>query len=66
MNELRFADEMIYEAAGVSPAGFLLLPAPAGYNDQTSAMQRFYQQMYDQAVQANQASRLPDLFANMN
>jgi hypothetical protein len=64
MNETRFAPEAFSQPPQVS-SGFLLVPlAPVG-GGPAAALQQLYQQIYQQAIQANQP-RLPDLFANMN
>ena len=53
------------ESAEMKPAFFMLSVAPAN-ESQASSMQSLYQQLYAQALQANQLKRTPDLFAVMN
>jgi hypothetical protein len=65
MNDTRFADDTFSPVAHV-PAGFLFLSVASNGNNQASGLQQFYQQLYEQAVQATRPARLPDLFTNMN
>jgi hypothetical protein len=69
MLENRFTDDGIAMSDRLSPpfqSGFLLVPVAAEAAPQTSSLQWFYQQMYAQALQANQPSRSRDLFSIMN
>jgi hypothetical protein len=73
MNANRFSDDMMNSATPrLTPQfsnAFLLVSVAAGEpaDQQTSSMQWIYQQMYQQAMQAQQPKpQTVDLFARMN
>lgn len=69
MLENRFSDDGIAMSDRVSPPiqhAFLLVPVAAEGCPQMSSLQWYYQQMYSQAVQANQQPKTRELFAIMN
>ena len=68
MTEKRFADELTSPTDMIPQpaAGFLLFPVAGGCASPVSPLQSLYQQIYQQAVQANQPPRFRDLFAIMN
>jgi hypothetical protein len=65
----RFSDELISLQGRLSPhapAGFLVVPVAASEPAQASPLQCLYQQMYQQAIQVQNAPKSRDLFAVMN
>lgn len=69
MNPNRFSDELIFRRPGASNhalAGFIVVPIAAPETAQASPLQWLYQQMCQQAVQAQNAPKSRDLFAVMN
>lgn len=66
MTENRFSEQSPQTNAP-SPAGFLVLPmAPAASCQNASPLQWIYQQLYTQAVQANERPAMRELFGVMN
>lgn len=68
MTENRFVDQAFESPAPISSGAFLLVPTSAvAASCPASQMHWLYQQLYAQAVQANQSRpALPELFSVMN
>jgi hypothetical protein len=69
MIQNRFSDELISPPDRLSPhglTGFMVMPVAAAEQAQASPLQWLYQQMCQQAMQAQSAPKARDLFAVMN
>jgi hypothetical protein len=69
MTDHRFADTFVPQVSDepmVASGGFLIVPVAAVETASASPLQWLYQQMYEQAIRANQQPAIRDLFAIMN
>jgi hypothetical protein len=66
MTESRFFHQPSQQNAPLPSAGFLVVPVATADSCPASPLQWLYQQMYAQAVQANQRPATRELFAIMN
>jgi hypothetical protein len=66
MTDNRFSDATLERMAPVATSGFLIMPVPLQEAAPVSPMQWLYQQMYEQAMRANQQPKTRELFAIMN
>ncbi len=66
MTENRFSHEPAEQTAPLPTAGFLVVPVATADSCPASPLQWLYQQLYAQAIQANQRPATRELFAVMN